>query len=372
MAENPSQATNIEVSSDSSLAELRCQIDELDRKLVQLVNDRAKLAVQIGKIKGERGQTIYAPEREDQVIQQALENSTGPLPKDCLQAIFRELMSGSRALQKKLRVGFLGPTFSYSYLAALERFGQCVDWVGVSNIAAVFEAVNRGDVDYGIVPLENSTDGRIVDTLDMFTRIPVKICGEVFLRIHHCLLARGRWEDIHEVTSKPQALSQCRDWLSRNLPNAKVTPAGSTAGAAERACKEPGVAAIASKEAGTRWGLDIHGENIEDNPSNITRFAVIGEDAHELTGNDKTAVMFQVAHQPGSLADALNLFKSSDLNLTWIESFPIPEGEGYLFFIEFWGHESEPKVAKALEQLMGLSLRFEVLGSFPRSQPSEC
>lgn len=353
-----------------SLASLRGQIDKLDREIVKLANQRAQLAVEIGKIKDSQGEAIYCPSREEEVIQRALENSKGPLPPHCIRALFRELISGSRSLEKKLQVAYLGPAYTYSHLAALQRFGSCVDLAPVATIPAVFEEVNRGHADFGLVPLENSTDGRIADTLDMFTRLPVQICGEVLMRIHHNLLARCPRTDIVEVYSRPQALSQCRNWISKHLPTARVIEVMSTATAAELARDKQGAAAIASQQAATHYGLDIVAANIEDQQGNLTRFAVIGDQSADRTGKDKTAVMFEIEHKPGSLADAINVFKRNRLNLTWIESFPIarPEG-GYLFFAEMQGHENDARVKSAFANLARRALRFKVLGSYPTSAP---
>ncbi|MEK6233944.1 MAG: prephenate dehydratase, partial [Planctomycetales bacterium] len=258
------------------------------------------------------------------------------------------------------------------YLAALQRFGQSVDWVPLASIPAVFEAVNRGDVDYGLVPLENSTDGRIVDTLDMFTRLPVRMCGEVPLRIHHHVLAKCSWSEITQVYSKTQALSQCREWLSKHLSSVQVIPISSTSGAAQLASDKQGVAAIASREAGVHFGLDVLAESIQDNQANLTRFAVIGDEPPPRTGKDKTALMFQVPHHPGALADALTIFKKNKLNLTWIESFPEPgAGDGYLFFTEFKGFQTDAPVKRALESLEKKAIRLEVLGSYPTTEPVE-
>ena len=198
-----------------------------------------------------------------------------------MRAIFRELLSGTRALAKTLRVAYLGPTYSYSHLAAIERFGNSAELVPVATIAAVFEELSRKHVDFGLVPIENSTDGRVADTLDMFTRLPVRICGEVQLRIHHYLLGKCARGEIKEVYSKPQALSQCRDWLAKHLPLARPVEMTSTAAAAQLAAEKPGAAAIASLQAGVNYGLNVLAEKIEDNANNITRFAVIGD--HEAT-----------------------------------------------------------------------------------------
>src|SRR4029077_9470470 len=245
---------------------------------------------------------------------------------------------------------YLGPEYSFSHLAAVERFGHTIEYIRVGSIAAVFEEVNRGHADFGVVPLENSTDGRVADTLDMFMRLPqLKICAEVRLRIHHNLLANCEQQEIRRVYSKPQALSQCRNWLSKNVPHASLHEVASTATAAELAQREPGAAAVPSRQAAVRYGLRILFENIEDSPHNETRFAVIGTQETGRTGNDKTSVMFRLPHEPGSLVETLNVFKQNKLNLTWIESFPAKSAKPeYVFFVDFEGHSDDPKVKKAL------------------------
>ncbi len=353
-----------------SVETIRAQIDALDAELVKLVNQRAQLALAIGKIKDAEGQCVYAPSREAQVIARAMEVSQGPLEKECIRAIFRELISGSRTLERHQRVAYLGPAYSYSHLASIQRFGQSVEFVPVGSIAAVFEEVNRGHADLGLVPLENSTDGRVADTLEMFTRLPLRVCGEVQMWIHHYLLGRCARGEVNEVYSRPQALSQCRNWLSKHLPQARTIEVTSTSTAAQLAQEKPGAAAVASVEAGVHYGLDVLAEKIEDNQANLTRFAVIGDASARRTGRDKTAVMFEISHRPGALADAMQIFKRYRLNLTWIESFPIPQRRGsYLFFVEMDGHEQDAKVRKALTMLERKALRFEILGAYPQSAP---
>jgi chorismate mutase/prephenate dehydratase len=355
-----------------TLPELRAKIDHIDQELVALVNERAKLAQQIGKIKEQNGHHAYDPARECEVLKRVTQHNKGPLPDQCVQALFREVISGSRALEKTLRVAHLGPAYTYSHLAAMQRFGQSVDFVPVASISAVFEEVNRGHCDYGLVPIENSTDGRIADTLDMFAKLPVQICGEVNFAIHHCLLGLCERSQVQEVYSKAQPLSQCRNWLSKHLPQARSVEVSSTSTAAQLAKDKPGTAAIASREAGVHHGLNILAENIEDQEGNVTRFAVIGQHAAPRTGNDKTSLMFEIAHKSGSLADALNLFKKNRLNLTWIESFPIarPEG-GYFFFVEMEGHRDDKRVAKVMHLLGRRALRLTVLGSYAKAAPAE-
>jgi len=368
----PKKSSGSSASRAPSLQDLRAKIDKIDQQLVSLMNERAQHALEIGQIKNRDGMAAYAPAREDEVLCRVAALSKGPLAERSLRAIFRELISGSRSLEKALRVAYLGPAYSYSHLAAIHRFGQSVELVPVANIAAVFEEINSRQADFGLVPIENSTDGRVTDTLDMFTRVPAKICGEVQLRIHHTLLGKCPRSDVQEVYSKPQAISQCRNWLAKHLPGARLVEVTSTSTAAQIASEKPGAAAIASMQAGVQYGLDVLAQDIEDNKANLTRFAVIGDETGPRTGKDKCALMFEVAHQPGALADAMNVFKRAKLNLTWIESFPIarPEG-GYMFFVELEGHEAEPRVRKAIGSLEKKAVRLEVLGSYAKMAPVE-
>jgi chorismate mutase/prephenate dehydratase len=361
--------------SQAQLRSLRSQIDKLDLQILKLINERAAIALKIGQLKNDHGQEVFSPAREEEVLRHVLQANKGPLSEQAVRAIFRELMSGSRALQKVLRVAYLGPEYSFSHLAALERFGQSVEFIRVGTIAAVFEDVDRGQADYGVVPLENSTDGRIVDTLEMFVRMPqIKICAEVRLRIHYHLMANCAPSEIRRVYSKTQALSQCRNWLAKNVPQAQLIEVASTATAAELAQREPGAAAVASRQAATRYGLRILFSNIEDYPYNETRFAVIATQSppHSSEVPEKTAVMFQVPHRPGALVDALNVFKQNKVNLTWIESFPARSGRPeYVFFVDFEGHQDEPKIRRTLEALQEHCERVVILGSFPTSEPAE-
>jgi chorismate mutase/prephenate dehydratase len=359
--------------SPDSLSRLRGQIDRLDREIVERLNARARLASQIGRVKARNGQSVYSPEREEEVLARAVKASHGPLPENCIRAIFREVISGSRAVEQVLRVAFLGPAYSYSHLAAIHRFGQSTELVPVASIASVFEEVNRGQANYGVVPIENSTDGRVADTLDMFTRLPVRICGEVQLRIHHCLLGCSPRSEVTEVYSKPQALSQCRNWLARHLPGARLVEVTSTSTAAQLAKEKPGAAAIASAQAAVHYGIDVMAANIEDQEGNLTRFAVLGTETGRRTGQDKAALMFQIKNCPGSLHDATGVFKRAKLNMTWIESFPVSaaQGGGYLFFVEVEGHESDLRVRRAVEALRKRALRLEVLGSYAKTAPIE-
>ncbi|GIW86937.1 MAG: prephenate dehydratase [Isosphaeraceae bacterium] len=356
-----------------SLAALRAEIDDLDQQLVRLLNRRAEIATRIGQLKDHGNLPVWSPAREEEVLARVMEYHRGPLPAETLRLIFRELMSGSRALQRALRVACLGPRYSYSYLASVAKFGQSVEHVPVASIPAVFEEVNRRHVQFGVVPLENSTDGRIADTLEMFARLTgLKIRAEVRLRVRHCLIGKGEWSSMRRVYSKAQALSQCRHWLAKNLPQAQLIEVVSTAHAAELAQRDPSAAAIASRQAADAHGLQVLVENIEDSTLNVTRFAVIAEQDERPTGRDKTTLMVRLPHHSGSLAKAIEPFAKNDVNMTWIESFPTSEATPsrdptYLFFIDIDGHAQDPPVARSLELLRRRADRLEILGSYPRS-----
>jgi len=355
-----------------SLESLRGEVDRLDQQLVALLNRRTEITSRIGALKHHQGLEVWSAAREDEVVSKALAASQGPLPAETLRAIFRELMSGSRSLQRTIRVACLGPKYSYSHLASVAKFGEAVEHVPVGSIAAVFEEVNRRHVEFGLVPLENSTDGRIADTLEMFVKLPnLKIRAEVRLRVHHCLLGRCEWSEVRRVYSKSQALSQCRNWVGKNLPQATKVEVVSTAAAAELAQREDYAAAVASRSAAIAYRLNVLAENIEDQPHNVTRFAVIAEKSEERTGRDKTTLMIRLANEVGSLAEAISAFKKLGVNMTWIESFPIPNGgdrdPSYLFFIDVEGHMSDDSVQKALEAARRRCERLDVLGSYPRS-----
>jgi chorismate mutase/prephenate dehydratase len=358
------------------------ELHKLDREIVELLNRRAATALAAGSAGGV----------DPAAVQQAVDQNDGPLPAAAVQAVFRELLGGIRAASAPLRVAYLGPPYTYSHLAAIARFGQSAELLPVATIASVFEEVERGHAAYGVVPIENSTDGRVADSLECLARgadaerrgapdrtaalhasglkpqASIQICGEVPLRIHHCLLGRGERSEIRRVASKPQALSQCRNWLAAHLPGVKIEAAASSAEAASLAAAEPDTAAIAAEQAAVNHGLNVLARNIEDNPDNVTRFAIIGPQSAKPTGRDKTSLVFEAPHEPGALADAMAIFKRAKLNLTWIESFPIPQARGrYLFFLEFQGHSDDPPAKRAIASLEKKSLRLVVLGSYAES-----
>lgn len=358
--------------SSSKTSNPAVKLKSIDRDLVKLLNDRLKFTIQDLQQLTDRRDVWFDPQLERDLWERLEGLNRGPLSNDVLRSIFREILSSAREQVKEVRVAYLGPQFSFTHLAAIERFGRTAVLIPVNSIASVFEEVNKGHADYGIVPIENSTDGRIVDTLDMFTRLPLRICGEVQIEVHHNLLSRSSRSEISEIYSKPQALSQCRDWLARSMPHARLHDVTSTSTAAQLAQTKPGAAAIASRQAAVQYGLDIVAESIEDNAHNVTRFAVIGDHETNSTGHDRTALLLQIPHAPGSLSDALNAFKANKINLTWIESFPLRGPEtGYLFFLDFEGHSKDAKIKKALAALEKKAVRLEVLGSYPRSEISQ-
>ena len=364
-------------SSQSDTTQTQESIDAVDGQILDLVEQRRSLVQQLCEHDGGGlvGRVAEASARINVIVEQRPKPSDS-IPADAispatLAGLLRHVASACLQPLHQMRAAYLGPMHSYSHLAAIKYFGDASELTPVASIPAVFDAVGRGDAITGIVPIENSTDGRVVDTLGMFVRREMHICGEVLLPIHHNLLSRTPREEIVEVHSKPQALSQCRGWLSSQLPNARVVEISSTAAAAKLASEKHGVAAVASIEAGRQYELDVIDANIEDNPNNITRFAVLGKERPKPSGDDKTAILFQLNHEPGALADAMTVFKQHELNLTWIESFPSPDAQNeYLFFVELTGHRENEDVHMAVDSLATKTQRLTILGSYPRALAS--
>ena len=351
-----------------SLEELRNQINELDNQLVKLLNERARIVVEIGKLKNKTGGQVYAPDREREVLERIIKSNKGPLPDKCLIAIWRELMSGSFALERPLRIGYLGPDGSFTHTAAMLKFGQSVEYESLVDIRSIFDEVSKGHCDLGIVPVENSTGGGVIETLDALIDSDVKVCSEVLMTIHHNLLANYSLEEIEKIYSKPEVFVQCRNWLSATLKNVETVPVASSAKAAQMAAKEAKAAAIGSAVAAELYGLKIVCKNIEDIASNITRFFVIGREDARPTGEDKTAILFSTTHKAGALADVLDVFKKYDINLTNIESRPSKKRQWeYYFFVDFIGHRTDEHVRKGLEESRKHCLQLSILGSFPRA-----
>ncbi len=355
---------------NKDLGQLRKKIDELDAKIVELLNARADVVVEVGKTKLANDAPIYAPDREHAVFERIAKLNKGPLPQKTLQAIYRELMSGSFALEKPLRIGYLGPEGSFSNLAAQKKFGASVEYRPLADIRAVFEEVARGHCDLGLVPIENNVGGGVVDTLDSFIGAHVYIYAEVIVEIHHNLLANCAPEEIKSIASKPEVFAQCRNWLSTSFKQAELIPVASTSKAAEMAAAgaDEGLAAIGSSLAGELYELKTVFANIEDNPKNMTRFFVISPAPAKRTGNDKTAIMFTTAHKSGALVDVLNVFASFGINLTNIDTRPSKRRDWeYYFFVDADGHFEDENFVKALEAARSHCGEMHVLGSFPKA-----
>ena len=352
------------------LAPHRRRIDEIDARLVELLNERAGHVVKIGEIKRDTAAPIYAPERERQVLERVRGHNHGPLPDACLDAIWREMMSGSFALERPLRIGFLGPPGSFSHMAAERQFGASVEYDNLHDIASIFDAVARGHNDYGLVPIENSTEGSVSATLDGLLDTRVQVVAEVLLPIHHNLLANCNAPDIRAIHSHPQALGQCRRWLAAQFPRVEQVATSSTSQAVEIAARgaKDGAAAIGSTLAGQIHHVKVQFENIEDNPSNCTRFFIIGHQRPHPTGDDKTSILFTTRHKSGALAEVLDVFRDAGINLTHIDKRPNQRANWeYSFFIDLVGHIDEPAVKAAVDDAAEHCLHLNVLGSFPRA-----
>ncbi len=353
---------------------LRNGIDALDSKIVDLLNERAKIVLKIGEIKKRNRAQVYVPHREQEVYSRITSQNKGPLSNECLMAIYRELMAGSLVLEKAIKVSYLGPEGTFSYLAAKQKFGSSVEYVPVRGIDDVFRDVAGGRSDYGIVPVENSTEGGIRETLNMFVEFDVKVCAEIILPIHHSLMAKCTKEEIKAVYSKLQILSQCKNWLARNLPYAELIEVSSSAEAARifekalKAEKEGQYSAIiANVEIAQRCGLNILFKNIEDNPNNITRFFVLSKEYSAPSEKDRTAVMCYIKNNAGALLEILEPFKTHNINLTNIESLPTrKKAWEYCFYLDFEGHVSNETIQKVIKEISKKCFDMKILGSFPK------
>ena len=351
-----------------SLEELRKKIDELDHQLVKLLNERARVVVEIGKLKTRTDKPVYSPDREKDVFARIAEANEGPLPDRCLVAIWRELMSGSFVLERPLRIGYLGPAGSFSHTASMLKFGQSVEYEPLADITSIFDEVSKGHCDLGLAPVENTMGGGVIETLDALIDSNVKVCAEVLMAIHHSLLGNCSLEEIEKIYSKPEVFVQCRNWLSATFKEAQTIPVASTAKAAQMAADEPRAVAIGSNVAAELYGLRIICENIEDIANNITRFLVISREDARPTGEDKTAILFSTAHKAGALADVLDVFKRYNINMTNIESRPSKKRQWeYYFFVDFLGHRTDKNVRDGMEEARKHCLQLSILGSFPRA-----
>jgi chorismate mutase/prephenate dehydratase len=348
------------------LKKLRSKIDAVDKQITQLLNVRAKITQDVAKIKQKSGASIYSPDREREVLEKIASSNKGPLDKKALEAIYREIMSSSLAIEKQLKIAYLGPEASFSNLAALKRFGSQVGYVACNSISDVFLEVERDAADYGVVPIENSIEGAVTYTLDMFADSDLKICAQIILDVAHNLLANCPKNKIRRIYSNPQVFGQCKIWLQENLPWAEWIEVSSTTRAAQIAAKEKNSACIASLLAAKVYKLKVVASDIEDSPHNITRFLVIGKADVKQTSHDKTSILFSIKDRVGALHDMLMSFKKYRINLTKIESRPSKKRAwDYYFFVDLEGHKDNPKVKKALLDLEKKCTFLKVLGSYP-------
>ncbi|WP_457096058.1 prephenate dehydratase [Lysobacter sp. P5_B9] len=351
------------------LAEVRAHIDGIDQRIQALIIERANWAQQVGKAKGKLAAAVdyYRPEREAQVLRRVVDRNDGPLNDEVLVRLFREIMSACLAQQEPLKIGFLGPEGTHSQQAVYKHFGHSIHGLPLSSIEEVFQEVEAGHADFGVVPVENSTQGTIQSTLDMFLTSRLRICGEVELRVHQHLLSRaGRLEDIERVYSHPQSFAQCKAWLRQYLPKAEKIAVTSNADAAKRARNADDAAAIAGISAATVYGLKSLAGPIEDRPDNTTRFLVLGRELFPPSGNDRTSLLVFIKDQPGALYHVLAPFAKHGLSMNRIESRPGHTGLWqYAFFIDITGHAQEDAMRRALDEVEAFAQEVKVLGSYP-------
>jgi chorismate mutase/prephenate dehydratase len=360
----------LEDRAKKKLKEFREKFDQIDDKILKLLNERAILAKNIGKLKLENNLQVYSIKREKEILDRLNEKNKGPLQRKAIQHIFSEIISASRALEKPLTIAYLGPEATFTHIAALQQFGSSAEYLQKKNINEIFMAMERNEADYGVVPIENSTQGIIYDTLDMFIDSNQKICFEILLRITHNLLSKA--QDLREVKklySHPQPLAQCSLWIAKNLPNINIEEVSSSAMAAKIARDDSKSVAIASDYAAKLYELNILNKQIEDNLNNFTRFWVIGQNMPEKSGKDKTSIMFAIKDKVGALYHILEPFAHLNINLTKIESRPYRKRVWeYIFFLDIEGHISDSNISKAFEIFKKNTLFFKILGSYTQTK----
>lgn len=357
-----------EMTGNDELNALREQIDDVDRRLVELLNQRVSLAEQVGRIKHASGEAvIYRPEREAQVLNRVREISAGVIDEASLLLLFREIISACRGAESRTRIAVLGPAGTYTEAAAIKHFGHQVETVCTASIEEVFRLVERRETDYGTVPVENSIEGGVSNTLDALFESNVTICGEINLPISHCLLSKaGKLAEIREVLAHAQSLGQCRRWLVAHLPGAILKPVSSNAEAARLAAFDNGCAAIAAESVAALYDLNILESGIEDMSDNTTRFLVIGNSTVPASGRDKTSIVLSARNRPGALFELLQPLARHGIDLTRIESRPARRGRWeYLFFVDMAGHFGMDSVGAALEELESNAALYRLLGSYP-------
>jgi len=350
------------------LAKSRRKIDKIDDKVVALLNERAKESLNVRKIKKSLNKDIYTPHREKEVYEKILKNNKGPLSEESLKAVYREIMSGSLSLERPVEIAYLGPSLTFTHLAALSKFGSSVGYIDCSGIGEVFNEVEKGRANYGVVPIENSIEGAVNYTFDMFVNSDLKICSEIYLEISHNLLGSVKdLSKIKRVYSHPQVFAQCRKWIEKNIPKAELIEVSSTSRAAELSSRiKKDTACIASRLAAKKYKLKVLSASIEDTAHNVTRFLVIGNTSADSTKKDKTSIMFSIKDKVGALHDMLVPFKKNKINLTKIESRPSQlKAWEYYFFVDLEGHYTNKTLRKALKELGKGCSYLKVLGSYP-------
>ena len=357
-------------NDDQRLTPLRAQIDAIDQELLTLLSKRARAAQEVGHIKNESSAPIFRPERETQVIQNVLQKNPGPLLPDGLASIWREIMSACRALESKQTIAYLGPTGTFSEQAAHQFFGQSIDGLPCASLDEVFKAVEKGAASFGVVPVENSSEGAVSRTLDLLLESPLQISGEIILPIrHHLLTNHGSLDGVKTVCAHAQALAQCQQWLSVHAPQLHRQAVSSNAEAARMASQDPSIAAIAGEPAQLAYGLQIVSAQIQDDPNNRTRFVVIGQCACQPCGQDQTSLVLSVANQPGAVHQLLGPLAKYGVSMTRFESRPARKGSWeYHFYIDIDGHASDGKVATAIAELKTIAALYKNLGSYPRAK----
>ena len=352
-----------------NLSHHRKAIDNLDAKIVRLLNERIEHALAIGAIKIKSGESIYAPHRERAVLQRISEFNEGPIPDQSLRAIYREIMSCALSLEKSMTIAYLGPEATFTHQAAIRRFGSSLNYSPQKTIADVFGEVQKNRADYGVVPVENSTEGVVTHTLDMFVDSELKIVAQILLPIQHCLLARVARDQIKKLYIHPQTLAQCRLWIQKYLPAAEIIETSSNARSTQLALKLKHAAAIAGVLAAEKYNMPVLEYDIQDNAANATRFLVLGRQCSPPSGQDRTSIMFSVTDKVGALHEALAPFRKFKLNMTKIESRPSKrKAWQYFFFVDLDGHFQDRIVASALQQLEKHCHFVKVLGSYPNTE----
>ncbi len=348
------------------LKKYRDKIDQIDKRLVSLLNERAKASLGIGKLKMKTKKGIYAPAREQAILKKIASLNKGPMSREAFEAIYREIMSSSLALEKELQIAYFGEAGSFTHLAAVNKFGSQVTYISSGSILEVFQKVEHGECDYGVVPIENSTEGAVTHTFDLLVDSELKICAQALLPVSQNLLSQSPLSRVKKVYSHPQVFGQCRNWLFKHVPKAALVEVSSTTKAAQMALKEKGVAAIGSRQAAKIYGLKIVASNIQDSAHNMTRFLVISSQDVPQTGKDRTSILFSIKDRVGALHAMLSPFAKNKINLTKIESRPSKKKAwDYFFFVDFEGHREDAKVKKALAELEDMCKYLKILGSYP-------